>query len=81
MCLEKIDLRSGYHYIWVKDEYIHKTMFRTRYSLYEYLMMPFIVSNALGVFMEYMNLIFHPYLYQFVIVFIDDILIYSKSNE
>jgi len=70
----KIDLRSGYHQIKVKDEDMQKTTFRTRNGHYEYTMMPFGVTNAPGEFMEYMNRIFHTYLDRFVVVFIDDIL-------
>jgi len=77
----KIDLRSGYHQIQVKTEDVPKTAFRTRYGHYEYSVMPFGVSNAPGVFIEYMNRIFQPYLDHFVVVFIDDILVYSKSEE
>jgi len=65
----------------VKAEDISKTAFRTRYGHYEYSVMPIGVSNAPGVFMEYMNRIFHPFLDRFVVVFIDDILVYLKSEE
>lgn len=77
----KIDMRSGYHHIRVKIKDIPKTTFTTRYGHYEYSMMLFGVSNAIDAFMDYMNIIFHPYLDQFVAVFIDKILVYLKSDE
>ena len=77
----KIDLQSGYHQVRIKDEDIFKTTFRTRYGHYEFVVMPFGLTNSPGVFMCLMNNVLHKYLDKFIVVFIDDILIYSKSKR
>ena len=77
----KIDLQSGYYQLWVKDVDVPKTIFRTPYGHYEFLVMPFGLTNASTAFMDLMNRVFHPYLDQFVVVFIDDILVYSKDVQ
>ncbi|GBG80269.1 hypothetical protein CBR_g30635 [Chara braunii] len=77
----KIDLKSGYHQIAIRPEDQHKTAFHTRYGLYEFVVMPFGLCYAPGTFQHAMNRIFHDYLDKFVVLYLDDILIFSKSVE
>ena len=77
----KIYLRSEYHQLRIKETDVPKTAFKMRYEHYEFLVMPFGLTNALAAFMDLMNRVFKQYRDKFVIVFIDDILVYSKSKE
>lgn len=77
----KIDLRSGYHQLMIKESNTHKITFKTRYGHYKFIVLPFGLMNALATFMNLMNSVYQEYLDMFVLVFLDDILIYSKNEE
>ena len=77
----KIDLRSRYHQLRIKEDDVPKTAFKTRFGHYEFTVLPFGLTNTPGVFMSLMNEVFSKYLDKFVQVFIDDILIYSRTTE
>ena len=76
-----IDLRTGYHHLRVREADIRMTAFRTRYGHFKLIVMPFGLTNTPAAFMDLMHRIFHPYLDRFVVVFMDDILIYSETEE
>jgi hypothetical protein len=77
----KIDLRSGYHQLQIKEDDVPKTAFKTRFGHYKFIVLPFGLTNAPGVFMSLMNGVFHEYLDKFFQAFIDDILIYSQTTK
>ena len=80
-CFSKVDLQLGYHQVKIKEPYVLKMAFKTHYSYYEFLVMSFGLINAPVTIMDLMNWVFKAYLDQFFIMFIDDILVYSMSQE
>jgi hypothetical protein len=80
-CFLKLDLRSGYHQLKIKKVNVAKTTFRSRYSHYEFLVMPFGLTNTPTTFTNLMKKVFRPHLDKFVVIFLDDILIYSTTKE
>ena len=76
----KIDLRAGYHKLRVRDIDIPKTVFKTRYGHFEFTLMPIGLTNVSAAFMDLMHRVFQPYLDRFVVIFVDDIFIYSQSE-
>jgi hypothetical protein len=77
----KINFGSGYHQLWIKEDDLPKTTFKTRIGHYQFTVLPFGLANAPGVFMSLMNRVLHEYMDKFIEVFIDDILIYSRMME
>jgi hypothetical protein len=81
MMFSNINLRYRYQYLRIKEEDVHKTAFKMRFGHYEFIVLPFGLTNSPGVFMSLMNGVFHEYLDSFIQVFIDDIFIYSRTME
>ena len=77
----EIDLRSGFHQLRIREQDVHKTTFKTQYGHFEFFVIPLGLTNALATFMDLMNRVFRLYLDYFVIMFIDDSLVYSKTRE